>query len=442
MTLVRGEVAMTKQSNRATNLAVRAHDIVVCMERARPSEFEAVPHLGAAVRLALHLRGAPPMDYALLKDVAVHILSLNPAEFKPVLLTLAEAEFVSLETEGKTIKLVVPNVPYFDDLYSTLTTVTETSTPLTEMEQVTMELLERLSHSPMARESAFAVGAEATAVNRTIEIGVEGGFLVSKRTRGRTILVSPSYFPENPQAFADLVAKSGASSVGRVLDLLRANQGYPLRLIEETKDLAGHRLSPDDIAIMKALAGEGFTAPPAIQTRHAGTNFFMFGPRPGNARLPPYKRGIYERALALVSAVRQGQLLPDKYRIRSPKAILLSLKRSGWLRANSEAWEQYRQVATMGIARLVPHGYGHRLELVTHEDGPDENMEALDMAIDLVDGGTTQTVVDDNAVLAFREGHAYVESLIGRKRLIDQPVVAMNEDTKAEMEAFILTSVK
>jgi hypothetical protein len=47
--------------------AIRAHDIVTCLELARSDEFDVMSTLGLAVRLALHLRGAPPTDYGLLK---------------------------------------------------------------------------------------------------------------------------------------------------------------------------------------------------------------------------------------------------------------------------------------------------------------------------------------------------------------------------------------
>jgi hypothetical protein len=53
---------------------------------------------------------------------------------------------------------------------------------------------------------------------------------------------------------------------------------------------------------------------------------FIFTPRPGNIKLNAANREIYERAMALVSCVRKGQLLHDKYRIRLPVRILESLK--------------------------------------------------------------------------------------------------------------------
>lgn len=67
----------------------------------------------AAVRLAINLRGMPPVRYGLLRDVAVHRLGLQPPEVKPAVELLAEAEMVNLYTEGKTIKTVLPHIPFF-----------------------------------------------------------------------------------------------------------------------------------------------------------------------------------------------------------------------------------------------------------------------------------------------------------------------------------------
>lgn len=156
----------------AADLAVRAHDIVVCMERARPSEFEALSILGSAVRLALHLRGAPVVDNELLRQVAIHVLLLQPGEVRPALELLAEAEFVQLVTEGKTIKAIIPNVPYFDDLFGTLGEVAQ-SGGLNEMEQLTVLIAQRLSQSPISREHVFSLGAEKRAVDKALRIGDE-----------------------------------------------------------------------------------------------------------------------------------------------------------------------------------------------------------------------------------------------------------------------------
>lgn len=414
-------------------VALRAQDIVVCMERTRSTEYDALNNLGLAVRMAVHLRGAPPVDFELLKRVAVHVLNFQTAEVRPVVTLLADAEFVDLHTEGTTIKSVIPNIPFFEDLYQNVGTVALAS-PLTEAEQLTLEITRRLAESPVARDSLASLGAEARLMNDVLEIGNEGGFILTRRARGRDILVSPTYFGENEAAYADLVAAKGAGRVKKVLNALRSIQGWPLVLIERGKLPSGVTLDADELAVLKALAGDGFVRPPAIQTSHHGTNYFLFGPRPGVARLPLNKKAVFEAAMALVAAVRQGQLLPAAYAIKSPPAILRALRDKGFIGANSEALEQYQQVALLKVGRLEKHGAMHRFVLNTERP---ENYEAIDLALNLLRGDEVQAHPEEEVVLALRKGDAYVEALIGRKHLVNENPVPLNEEDRVELETLL-----
>src|SRR5688500_7154229 len=93
-------------------IAIRAHDITVSLERSSVSEFDFLTTLGMAVRLALHLRGVQAVPYTLIRQVAIHLLDFPAAAVKPVLNLLADAEFVKLDTEGQTIRAVIPDVPF------------------------------------------------------------------------------------------------------------------------------------------------------------------------------------------------------------------------------------------------------------------------------------------------------------------------------------------
>ncbi len=415
-------------------IAVRAHDITVCLERTSVSEFDELTKLGKAVRLALHLRGVPAVSYRLLREVAIYLLDFPSEAVGPVVELLAEAEFVRLDTEGKTIKTVIPDIPFYEGLFSNLGEVVGTDN-FSEPETLTLSLLHRLASSPMLADHAYTFGADRSLVNRIIDIGTEGAFIVNQRARGKSVLVSPTYFPENSQAYADLVSGSGSQRVKKVLELLRVNQGWPLAILLQERELAGVRLDDKELAIIKMLAGEGFVPPPAIQTSHAGTNHFLFGPRPGLTRLLPYKRPVYEAAMALVAAVRQGQLLPAQYAIRLPGALLRSFKEKGYLKANTEAIEQYSQVAALRVGRLEMADSGWaKLVLI---DLP-ENIEAVNMAIELISGSEPSLTANEDIILSLRQGEKYVESLIGRKRIAQDRVVPPDEETQAAMDSFLL----
>ncbi|WNG33317.1 hypothetical protein F0U61_06575 [Archangium violaceum] len=173
-------------------VAVRSHDIIVASGTARASEFEALTTIGAAVRLAVNLRGMPPVEYGLLRDVAVHRLGLQPGEVRPALKLLAEAEMVDLVTENSTIKSVLPDIPFFQDLYKKVGEVGTTTQGLNEHEQLTVTLMHRLGQGPLTHNELTNLGAENRALNRILQIGEDAGFVLSKRARGRDVFISPA----------------------------------------------------------------------------------------------------------------------------------------------------------------------------------------------------------------------------------------------------------
>ncbi|MEH2042227.1 hypothetical protein [Nostoc sp.] len=416
------------------DIAIRAHDITVCLERSSVSSFDELVNLGMAVRLAIHLRGVPAVPYELLRDVAVHLLNFSTGAVRPVVELLAEAEFVRLDTQGRTIKTVIPDIPFYQDLFSTLGKLLSDK-KFSEPEQLTLSLVHQLAGSPILADHAYNLGAEKNLVDKIINIGTNASFIVKKRARGKSVLISPTYFPENTQAYADLVSTGGSQRVKKILDLLRSNQGWPLKLLLKKQEIAGVSLDNDDLTVIQMFAKEGFIPPPAIETTHSGTNHFIFGPRPGLTQLPPYKRPIYEAAMSLVAAVRQGQLLPSRYAIHSPLALLRSFKNKGFIKANTEALEQYKKVAASRVGRLeiTTDGWA-KLVLIDSV----ENIEAVNMALELVSGSETSVVPDENIIIALRTGEHYVESLIGRKSILQDTVIPLDEESQALIDNFLL----
>lgn len=418
-----------------SEVAVRSHDILVASGTARASEFEAVTNIGAAVRLAVNLRGMPAVSYALLREVAVHRLGLQPGEVRPALVLLAEAEMVNLDTDGQTIRTVLPEIPYFKDLYGTVGEVGIPKAGLNEHEQITIGLMHRLGQGPVLGHELIALGAEKKALKRILKIGEDAGFVLAKRARGQDVLVSPGYFSEDPQALANLAATAGTSRLQHVLAAIKKNQGFPLKVIVERKEIGGVALDDAEVALVKALAGEGFIPPPSVRTAHSGENHFIFGPRPGQARLAPHETQIYANALALAAAVRQGQFLSKDYAIRNPPLLLRRFLERGYLGSNSEAMEQYRAVARHGLARLVATGGGQaQLNLIRNPD----NERAVAMAIELVGGSSDAPGPDVELILAVRKGEEYVEPLLARKSLADCRVVAADQEAQDAIDTFLL----
>jgi len=275
-------------------------------------------------------------------------LQISSQIFRKIILKLAELEFVTLDTTGETIISLIPNVPYFDDVYTCIGDYANTK-KFNESEQLAIHILDKLTLAPQHRAALFAVGAENKLVNRSLQIGEECGYIIETRARGKDLVYSPLFFTENADIYNDLVAKSGADSVKRILSILEKYQGWPLSLIQNRCEINGNELSADEIGLLTRLAQDGTVKPPAITTSHNGKNYFMFTPTPGYTKLHPGKKDIFERSMALVAAVRQGQLLPKQFAIRNPYAILKSLKNTKYLRANTEANEQYRALMPLRI---------------------------------------------------------------------------------------------
>lgn len=420
-----------------SEIAARCHEIQTGLALAEVPEFERLREIGMAVRLALHVRGLPSVNYETLRLVAISFLGIPSVAVKAIVELLAEIEFVKLQTEGKTIKSVVPNVPYYETLYETLGKVAVDG-KFNDAEQLSIEILCRLSKAPEKVDTLrSALGVDAKLLTRALDVGKQGAYFRVHRSRGREIALSPTYFSENAEIYADMVAGAGAPQVQKLLKAVRGMQGVPLSVIQKTKEIAGVQLTDDEIKLLIRLGHDGAVRPPSISTTHAGEQFFLFTPTPSGGALAATKRDIYEKAMAVVAAVRQGQFLPNAYRIRSPGAVLYTLKNDLKLRkSTTEANQQYKNLVHLRVARLRNAGGNFRqLEII---DTP-ENREALNIAYQLVDAGVASgTEVDESARTALQQEHTYVESLVASGDLQKRHTVTLTHEQQLEIETLFL----
>jgi len=141
--------------------------------------------------------------------------------------------------------------------------------------------------------------------------------------------------------------------------------------------------------------------------------------------------------MAIVAAVRQGQFLPKRYAIRSPGAVLYTLKSNLRLgKATTEATQQYRKLVHLRVAQLIDVGGGYsELRII---DTP-ENLEALKIAYSLVESGSAEGVeVDQDAREALQRDQAYVESLIASAKLQKRKKVQLSDQQQLELENLFL----
>jgi hypothetical protein len=420
-----------------SELAARCHEIQVCLGPREVSDFETITEVGMAVRLALHLRGQATIPYEHVRLVSIHLLGIPSLAVPRILHLLADVEFVILSTQGKTIKSVLSRVPYYEDLYAQLGEYANVDGALNETEQLTIEIVRRLARAPNNVDSLRStIGAEDKLFNRAIRVGEEGSFLVKRRARGRDILISPTYFSENADIFADEVAAKGARTVQRALEAIRSLQGVPLAYVEKHGRVGNYSLSAAEIGVLRRMAQDGMVKPPSIETTYAGQNHFLFTPTPSGGALSATKRDIYERAMAVVAAIRQGQLLPHRHAIRSPEAVLWALRERGKLgKATTEATQQYRKLTHLRIGRLVPVGGGFS-EFHIH-DTP-ENKEALAIAYELVAAGTVTGVeVDEEARKALQQDQTYIESLVAAADMRRRDVIKLDAEQTQQLDLLL-----
>lgn len=394
--------------------AIRCQDIQTGLQGYSVGEFDALLRLGMAARLAIHIRGGDVVDYEPLKQVSHYLFDIPTFAFDGILYLLADVEFVRLMSIGQTIKSIIPTVPYFDDMYEQLGEKAEEE-GLNEFEKASIAILHRLSQTPVESTSLKqGLNLDDAVFQRTIRLGTEGSYVQAvTRPSGRRLLISPLYFSENAELFADAVEKYGETTVQSVMGLMRKHPGVPFELVTGTSELGTISIAPDELEILKALTQRSVTQPPFIETSYSGRTHFLFTPPIGTPKIPIIEKEIYEKAMAVIASLRQGQYFGE-YRIRWPGAIIdawLDPSR-GKLEPTTLAREQYADLALRKICKLVPAG--GRFYSPVFIDLP-ENRRALELARDML---TTPDVIagrgfDERAHKAIFSPAEYRESLIG-----------------------------
>lgn len=194
-----------------------------------------------------------------------------------------------------------------------------------------------------------------------------------------------------------------------MFEAVRAYPGWPLSAIVKNMAIGDIKLHPEQVKVVQELARKGVLQPPAVTTVRSGTNYFLFTPPIGNERIRVVEKEVYEMAMAIISAARQGQHFA-RYPIRSPRAVINALLRDGWLRATTEAKEQWRAVALLRICKLIPKGDNfYEVHLIPME----ENIKAVRLALQLLDVGDVKEErgLDPEVRLMLDGGDMYQETL-------------------------------
>lgn len=413
-----------------------AYDIQSGLGSIDVPDFDQMRTMGMAATLAIHIRGLGEIDYEVLRKVSDHYFNIPSSALKEVVMVLAEIEYIQVAKKGAKITSIIPDVPRFQDVYEGVGDYFSFS-DLNEHEQGTLLILSELQSKPENKNRLqYVTGIDDNLLARCIEIGTAGHYIKAFRARGKDILVSPFYFADNLDSLVDITAKIGAADIQKVLQIVKNNQGWPLSIIENRLELGGTKLTDAQRELLVYLCSEGVLKPPSIEFR-SNRETFVFTPAPGSSRLNSANREIYERSMALVSCVRKGQLLADKYRIRMPVRLLESLKDKGYLRANSEAAVQYKKLVFLRVG-VLRQTASDRWEF--HLSKTEENKEALNLAINLLRTGELSNLeVNKDARLALSKDEKYIQSIISAAELKKREKISLNEDTAQQFEQLLLS---
>jgi len=129
-------------------IAARCNEIQTSLGKSIVPEYDSLIIIGMAVRVALHIRGLPLIDYETLKLVCHYFLEIPPYVLERIIRLLADIEFVYIKSEGKSIKDVLPSVPYYDELFVGIGEYQANEAPLNETEQLTIAITNKLASAP------------------------------------------------------------------------------------------------------------------------------------------------------------------------------------------------------------------------------------------------------------------------------------------------------
>lgn len=417
------------------SLVELSHDIQSGLGNIDVPDFDNIKIIGMASILAMHIRGLGEINYEVLRKVSDFFFNIPSYALKNVLEVLAEIEYIDLITKDKKIISIIPNIPRFKDLYQGVGEYFAFS-DLNEHEQGTLIILSNLQNKPENKDRLIhSTGVDNDLFLRCLDIGEKGNYMRKYRARGKDIIVSPFYFADNLESLVDTSAKIGSSDIDLVLKIIKSNQGWPLSLIESQLEIGGKKLTKTQKDLLIGFCQEGILKPPSIDFGNKKQETFIFTPRPGKLKLSVANREIYERAMALVSCVRKGQLLHDKYRIKMPVRLLESLKEKGYLKQNSEASSQYRNLVFLKVGVLKQKDNNQwEFHLVKTE----ENLESLDLAISLLKTGELANLeVDPNAKLALAQDEKYIQSIISSAELRAREKIKISNEAKEQFEQLI-----
>lgn len=358
---------------------LRCHDVHAGLRNVDPNSATLAPladtrMVGMAASLASLIRGQDVVsDGEALKTVVAEQLDINPYAFPGVIATLESTGMIfDVQRRGPKIVSFSENVPYYENLYSSLGDTWRSGEP-SQLEQELVAVVNRLAVSPVpAEELENELGLDRGDVPRLIEVGKASELVQGVALIDGEVLYSPFFGFENPQVLADLLEHYGSGRIAEELQAVRAHQGLPV-------DAAQYPALADAIA-------RGFITAPSVRTPKGRDQPFATLPYVPDERLLTVRKPVLEKALAVVACVRCGEHFGGFTSAVAPERVLNALmdpNRGYQLRPHESHQRQYQMLYRMQIVDFLPSGNWVIPKLIVTED----NLEAVRLARDLLTYG-------------------------------------------------------
>lgn len=356
-------------------IGIRLHDInqglVVVSGGLVNRYYRATRLMGAVAQISGLLAGQQQVGYEKLL-VAVGELGVDDSLLDKTLAEMQELGFLRVTKRISGDHTIDIKVPLVGDRYNDIGQRWEDLNP-SSIEETSLKLTNDLASTPRYQDEIYTKydirGTQEGDIIRDIlaSASVLGSYI--SHANGQEILYSPLYWEDNPEKISALAGKYELEDVSKAIESIRGYQGLPEANMTD--------------AILLSVSETGLL-PVTTVNSSAGPKRFLFTPVQGVKRL---EKSVLEKAFAIISSIRYGQHHAQITKLRYGAAELLEiLKDRKQMGPHSEILGEYSPLVNLMVGRVSESPSGR---YTFYLDDTDENMRALEIAMELASIGET-----------------------------------------------------
>lgn len=343
---------------------------------------------GVLARASAILRGQQTVTARSLRHIAQEV-GASWTELEGIYLPkLSDMGWGEMRKEGRKFVGFHEQIPPVDEVLRTLGKDWEEQEP-TPYDLGSVQGLHLLSERPFSRDAfASELGMDPQTAKDVVEYGLAGTYF----DEADKTLWSPLFFNKNDDEvvrFLDSTSEAEYQALQATCQALKARPGTPIDLLGQPQ------------AAVDAAVRAGFLT--SVRVRSPTEEYpYLFAP---NAQFSGTSgTDLFDKARAVVAALRHGQHHAGVTRIRYPNALLNAFV-EGRMAPHSYAVYQYAALQVNGVASIKPvQVLGSTRYQVSFIDTP-ENRQVIKLASWLLRANTeTPDISDPEIVLMFGQG--------------------------------------